>query len=240
MRKCLMLASFIPALMGGCPPPEPTDGIDLGVRGEVYLEISRDFGKASADLSANVIDRGAGFLVYQMLELSPSQVFRVNGVPLSHGFFDIPSWVSATIPSLTPPGFYTIEFDNNGTVSQMQAPAVSETSFTAPAAGAAVSKSGFVINWSPFNEPDMLVNISIEGDIPDPDRPGTTMRSITSLDDRADTGGYSIDSDFLMKFLPGTLEVTISRHQKKPQELGFASGQVVVKSTDRRSFTLTD
>ena len=241
MKKYLIFASFLPALMGvACPPPVDTDGLDLGVRGHVYLEISRDSGKASADVTASVLDGGAGLLVLQLLELSPMQVLSVSGVPLSHGFLDFPSWVSATIPALTPPDTYSISFDNNGEVQQMRATAVNETLIVAPPADSGVSKSGFVVDWTPFGEHGVLVDIEIAGQVPDPERPGSTKISYKSLDDRADTGSLAIEPDSLADFLPGTVEVTNSRHRSTPQALGFASGSVVVKSTDTRRLLLTD
>lgn len=238
MRKCLMLASLIPALMGGCPPPEPTDGIDLSVRGELFLKISRPLGRASADVTAHVIDREAGFLIFQVLELSRTQVLGVDGTALEHRFLDLPGWVSATVMVLAPPNAHSITFSNDGEIRDMLVTAVNETSITAPSAGETVSSSGFTLLWSPSAEPGVLVTVSIEGDVPDPERAGSTMRSIETLSDRPDSGTLSIGSQELAKYLPGTIEVKLARHRTANQALGFRGGVVIVEASDRLAFSL--
>lgn len=241
MTRYFALVCLLPVLMGvSCPPPTPTDGLDLSKRGDVQVTLTRALGRASAEVSAYVLDTGAGLFVLQLLELSSSQVLQVDGVPLSHHAFDIPSWVSASVTAKAPPGSYTVAFNDNGIVRSMQAGAVSEIAIASPFAGATVSKSGFTLTWTPSGDVDVRVNILLEGDVSDPDAAGGVRSSSTSIDDRLDNGSAAIDASRLAEFLPGTLRVSLTRQRRVPQALGFSSGEVRIQATDEREFVLAN
>lgn len=240
MKRYLLLACFLPTILGvNCPPPVRTDGLDLSKRGDLHISITRALSRSSSDVTAYVLDNGAGLFVLQLLELSSTQVIQVDGVRLTHQLFDIPSWVSGTIPAKAPPGNYMLAFNDNGVVQTMQAGAVDEIAIALPLAGSTVSKSGFALTWTPSGDADVRVKVELEGDVADPDSAGGIRQSTASIENKPDSGSLAVPAHELAKFLPGTLRATVARQRRVPQALGFHSGEVTVQTTDEREFMLT-
>ncbi|MBU0718833.1 MAG: hypothetical protein KJ749_11335, partial [Planctomycetes bacterium] len=215
-------------------------GLDLSIRGDVSLSISRGLGDSDVVASASVVDNAGGYLIAPMLELTPDQVFRVNSVALAHQFYDLPTVVSGVVRAVEPPGAYTIEFDDNGRVSQMLVTAVSEVRIAAPAAGATVSKAGFTVTWTPSYDADVLIEISVSGEKVDLDSSTGTSPSCAYFQALPDNGSSSVNANALADLLPGTFDVTIRRYREVPQTLGFAEGLITVETSHHIAILLTD
>lgn len=239
MKKLLILILATPMFMAvGCPVT--TVGLDLSVRGDVSMTISRDLGESDVTVSAGVTDNAGGYLIAPMLELTPGQVFRVNNVAMTHHFYDLPTVVSGFVGAVEPPSAYTIEFDDNGQVSQMQVTAVSEVRIAAPTAGVTVSKAGCTVTWTPSNDTDVLIEINICGEKVDLDSSTGTSPSCTYLQALPDDGSALVGANALADLLPGTLDVKIRRYRDVPQALGLAEGVITVQTTHDVELLLTE
>ncbi len=245
MKRNLVLATMLLAVLGGGCAVVSSEGVDLSVRGMLSLLISRESTSATANTGASVRDNAA---VFTLLDLADDQVLSVNGVTLQPtlvniifglGFEDFQ--VVAEIGSVDAPSTYSISFDNQGEVATMTVTPPADFTSVAPAAGSSVSKAGFTATWAPSGETDVLAAVVIVGleadgsdDDTDPDASSVTLSNLP------DSGTVSVGASDLNDLLPGDITLTVQRYRTTTQTLGFASGDVRVQVFQDVALTLTN
>ena len=237
----IVLLAALPACI-----PQPSTGLDLTVRGNLFMVFNRTSGSAQASAAAKVNDV---YVPFTRIDLADDQVLSVNGVPLTPNWatvltFGIVGQVAAQFGAVSAPGVYTIAFNDRGRVSTMTVtPPQDFTAFT-PAAGSQVSRSSFVVTWSPSGESGVTIDVTVSGLMPDTgddydtdNLPDPQSVYLTGL---ADNGSVTIGLADLAPLLPGAVTLSVDRVRTVPQSLGLAGGTIQLLVTKEVALTLKD